>query len=345
MTLAIAFAAVVAAVFSYAAGRYCVIPLLQRYGVLDHPTARSSHGAPVARGGGIAVYAGLVVGSAVALPVLRFAGPDFTSASVLGTALLPMVAGGLFGLVGLVDDLNSLSATSRLVVQLVLASTFATVIGVITGVGALASVAIGLSIILVVNGTNFMDGLNSLVSSWGAVSALWFGALALTVDSRSLALSMIALASALIGFLPLNVSPARSFLGDVGSYAIGGSLGVGAWVLWTDGATVISVSAPFIVPMCDVLFTLGRRIHRGENIFTAHRTHVYQKLQIAGLRHEQVSAVHLVAVILCLAAALPSVMGTGQIALLIAFAVWAPILAMYLALPIVTRRFRAVVAE
>ena len=339
MMLIVALACVVSAVVSYSSARFVVIPILQKRGVLDHPTARSSHDKPIARGGGIAVFAGLLGGSAVALVGQLASAQGADSGPEAIRSLLPLAAALLFGVVGLIDDLNSLSAVSRLVTQVVLASAFAVAVLMVTEVGVLATAAVVLSILIVVNGTNFMDGLNTLVPAWGAATALWFGVLGLAVDSGLLAVSSIALTAALLGFLPLNATPARSFLGDVGSYAIGGFLSVGIWVLWSEGAPVTALFAPFVIPMFDVLFTLGRRIYRRENLFTAHRAHIYQKLQIAGLSHEQVSAVHLLATVVCVAAALPLLAAAPMYDPLITVAVWSGAIIVYSALPtLVSRR-------
>ena len=338
MMLTAVLACALAAAVSYLSARFAVVPILQRRGVLDHPTARSSHDAPVARGGGIAVFAGLVAGCATALIAQAASAQGMAPGSDVLRSLLPLAAAALFGLVGLIDDLNSLSAMSRLVTQLVLAGAFAVAVLMVTGAGVFATAAVVLSIIVVVNGTNFMDGLNTLVPAWGAGTALWFGVLALGVGSELLAISTIALTAALAGFLPLNATPARLFLGDVGSYAIGGFLSVGVWVLWSEGAPVTALFAPFVIPMFDVMYTLGRRIYRGENLFTAHRTHIYQQLQTAGLPHERVSAVHLILTAVCVGASLPVVMAVQPYDPLIAVAVWTAAIIVYVILPTLVGR-------
>ena len=105
------------------------------------------------------------------------------------------------------------------------------------------------------------------------------------------------------GFLLHNTPPARIFLGDVGSAFLGFSLAVigglahprlplaGLLVVW-----------PFVF---DTTFTIVRRLHRGENIFVAHRSHLYQRLVIAGYSHRAVTLLYvglaLVGVVLALA--------------------------------------------
>lgn len=340
MMLIVVCACVIAAAVSYLSARFLVIPILQRRGVLDHPTARSSHDRPIARGGGIAVFAGLAAGYGAAMVTHAISTEGADTGSDVVRASLPIIAALLFGLVGLIDDLNSLSAVSRLVTQVVLASAFAVAVAVlmVSGVGVFATAAVVASILVVVNGTNFMDGLNTLVPVWAAVTALWFGVLALALDSELLAFSTIALTAALVGFLPLNASPARSFLGDVGSYAIGGFLSVGTWVLWSEGAPVSALCAPFVIPMFDVLCTMGRRIYRRENLFTAHRSHFYQQMQTAGLSHEQVSAVHLAMTVICIAAALPVLVGLPAYDPLIVTFVWLAAIGGYAAVPTLVHR-------
>lgn len=334
-----------AALVAYGSTRFAVIPLLQRGGVLDTPSERSSHEKPVARGGGIGVLTGLVAGVLTAglASQLSGVGDRWPDAGDGIRVILPVAAAFVFGIVGFVDDLNSLSAVKRLVVQSVLASGFAAVILLITDAGFLAATAIVVCIVLVVNGTNFMDGLNTLVTVWGAATAVWLGVLSLLVDDIGSATPLFVFGVALLGFLPLNIGPARSFLGDVGSYAIGGLLVVAVWVLWSAGVSATALLAPFIVPLSDVLLTLARRAFRGENIFLAHRTHVYQRLQATGLTHERVSALHLIASVLCIVGALPSLFGVeSSVSHAVAVGTWTCVLAVYFILPsVMSEKVRA----
>lgn len=336
----ILIACVASAVSSYLSARFVVIPLLQRSSVLDHPSTRSSHATPVARGGGIAVLVGLVVGTVSSIAVHGTWDGIAEPGMDLLRSTLPIAAAFLFGLVGLIDDLNSLSAVSRLVTQLVLSVAFAVTVLFVAGVGVFAVVAVVLSLILVVNGTNFMDGLNTLVPVWGIATAMWFALLAFSKSHEPLMAMALALAGALVGFLPLNATPSSAFLGDVGSYAIGGFFGVGAWVLWSEGTQVTLLFSPFVVLLFDVMFTLGTRIYRGDNLFTAHRTHVYQKLHIAGMTHEQVSTIFLLATVACILAAAVNIWVLSMYPPMIAVGTWALVIAGYVSLPAVVSRRR-----
>lgn len=335
----------VSAVATYLLARFLVIPLLKRRGVLDQPGERSSHDAAVVRGGGIAVLSGATIATVLGVVLLTL-NAAHEDADVPVVALVPFVAAFAFGLVGFVDDLNSLSAIGRLVVQVLIATIVALLICFSGGVALGLGFAIFLSLILVVNGTNFMDGLNTLVPVWGAATGVWMTTWALLVDKLSVGLVVVAFACALLGFLPLNRTPAVSFLGDVGSYAIGAFFAVSGWVLWSEGVPTVILIAPFIVPLFDVLVTLGTRMLRGENLFTAHRSHIYQRLTTSGLSHEQVSALHLSATALCAISALPVLIASTWGSLAATLLLWVVIVVGYASSPgIATRRTQRAAAR
>ena len=116
----------------------------------------------------------------------------------------------------------------------------------------------------------------------------------------------VLLAGSSLGFLGHNWPPARIFMGDVGSAFLGYSLAVLAVIgglahprLPLAGLLVVW---PFVF---DTTFTILRRLRRGENIFAAHRSHLYQRLVNAGYSHRAVTLLYaglaLVGVLLVLA--------------------------------------------
>ena len=122
-----------------------------------------------------------------------------------------------------------------------------------------------------------------------------------------------------MGFLGHNWPPARIFMGDVGSAFLGFSLAVLAVIggLAHPGLPLagLLVVWPFVF---DTTFTIVRRLRRGENIFAAHRSHLYQRVVIAGYSQRAVTLLYaglaLLGVVLALAwvLALP---GAGWLAL------------------------------
>jgi UDP-N-acetylmuramyl pentapeptide phosphotransferase/UDP-N-acetylglucosamine-1-phosphate transferase len=102
-------------------------------------------------------------------------------------------------------------------------------------------------------------------------------------------------------FLPWNALRARVFLGDVGSYSLGAALAVLAACAVLHGIPVEAAAGPVALYLADTVWTLQRRIRRGERWLEAHRTHVYQRWCDAGLSHQEVTILTVGAtVLLCL---------------------------------------------
>lgn len=255
-----------------------VIWAAHRWQLIDVPNHRSSHAAPVPRGGGVAV-AVAVVASAV---FWHTVGRDVALAAV-GSVLL--------GAVGLADDRFHLPAAPRLAAQVAVPLVVSMLV-----VDGSARVAIGASAVAVVaavgyvNAFNFMDGINGISASQAAIAAGTIAVLADGLDSLAIRDAALALCGASVGFLPFNAGRARIFLGDVGSYFIGAWLAGTALLVVDAGASVLTVLAPFLLYLADTSTVLIRRARRGAPLFEAHREHVYQRLHQLGWSHQAVSA-------------------------------------------------------
>ena len=299
MIISLLLALIAAGFASYALNRWLVIPRLQKRAIIDIPVERSSHLEPVVRGGGIGWFLGGLLGAAAGILALFASG----TAISLPQVLLVAAAGLALGLIGLADDLGTISPLMRLVLQFAAGlSLTVSMIGQMH-LGAAAVIAVALSTVLVINAVNFMDGLNTLITAWAIFAGLWMSFFALLAGRPAIAVMSLALAGAAGGFLPLNRHPAKAFLGDIGSYAIGALTLSLFWVLWASGISFLILLAPFVIPLADVLLTLLRRLYGQERIFEAHKKHAYQRLHQAGLTHERVSAVHLGSAIVCSAIA------------------------------------------
>jgi UDP-N-acetylmuramyl pentapeptide phosphotransferase/UDP-N-acetylglucosamine-1-phosphate transferase len=162
-----------------------------------------------------------------------------------------------------------------------------------------------LFVVWVVNLYNFMDGMDGFA---GGMAVIGFGSLAilgwLAGHSSFVVVSAI-VASAAGGFLISNFPPARIFMGDVGSSALG--LLAAGLLLWgaRDGVFPIWVGllvfSPFIV---DATVTLLRRVLRGERVWEAHKTHYYQRLVQLGWGHRKTVLAEYVLMVACAASAL-----------------------------------------
>jgi Fuc2NAc and GlcNAc transferase len=256
--------------------------LVRRYAlsraVLDIPNERSLHASPTPRGGGIAIaiVVSLVHVACVALGLLpALSGLAWGGAAVLLAAL------------GWVDDHRPLGTRPRLLVQLALAFIALAVIGAAWQV--VAVVLGGFALVWFVNLYNFMDGADGLAATQATVAAGTLGMLAALDGDRGVAVVGLALAGASAGFLHWNRAPARIFLGDVGSYFLGGYLGLLACHLLARGDAIwhwLILLAPFVT---DASLTLARRILAGERWWAAHRTHAYQRLVTAGWSHAKLA--------------------------------------------------------
>jgi UDP-N-acetylmuramyl pentapeptide phosphotransferase/UDP-N-acetylglucosamine-1-phosphate transferase len=148
---------------------------------------------------------------------------------------------------------------------------------------------IGLLWIWWINLFNFMDGIDGLAGSEAAAigaGLLLFASVGAGADPTLQALAA-AVAGSAIGFLVWNWSPARVFLGDVGSVPLGYVLGFLLLSLAVRGHWRIALILPLYF-LADATITLTRRLRRGERVWQAHREHFYQQAVRRGLGHAAV---------------------------------------------------------
>jgi len=245
---------------------WILIPWLRRR-LLDRPNARSSHRQPTPRGGGLAF---VVVGSG-----LGGLGGDGSWASWIPLLCCPLA------MVGLLDDRLDLPAGLRYGAQLLTA-------GVLLAIAALPLPwwlwPLGLiAITAVINFVNFMDGLDGLVASCCVVL--------LSLTALGTSASLWGEVGALIGFLIWNWSPARVFMGDVGSTWLGAVLAGLVLQQPTPGGALglLLVAVPLLADAC---LCVLRRWRAGQPIFQAHRLHLFQRLHQAGWSHRQVAGLY-----------------------------------------------------
>ncbi|MEM8806297.1 MAG: glycosyltransferase family 4 protein [Cyanobacteria bacterium P01_G01_bin.38] len=252
--------------------------------LLDIPNERSSHTRPTPRGGGL----GFIIAFAIAFPIVWLVAPALTVGvpPLIWLALVPLIA------IGIIDDWRSVSSGLRYLVQLSVATVIVYACGAfpLPGLSPLGMpgvwLATGLTVIGVtalINFYNFMDGLDGLVAG---VSALQLTFLAIWSQQPVLWLWVVAL----LGFLYWNWSPAKIFMGDAGSTTLGAvvSIALLSQPHLTTGTAWTSLA--ILLPLVgDAIYTLVSRLLRGDNIFQAHRFHLYQRLHQAGWSHGQVA--------------------------------------------------------
>jgi UDP-N-acetylmuramyl pentapeptide phosphotransferase/UDP-N-acetylglucosamine-1-phosphate transferase len=267
---------------------------LRHRAIIDVPNERSSHADPTPRGLGLAPAVGIML---TALVLLH--GP-----ARIGFVL----AGCLFGALGLLDDLRDLGALTRFVAQIVFAAAaLPWLLHGLSGAPAWRVVfAAGCVVWLVafVNAFNFMDGVNGISAAQCVVAgAAWYAVGQIADVSVLTDIGLITLAGAL-AFAPLNFPVAKAFIGDVGSYFFGAILAATAILGLRAGVAFEAVFAPVAIYLADTSVTIVRRMRRGEKWYTPHRSHVYQQLHQLGFSHPQTTGSVLLAASLASAAGL-----------------------------------------
>jgi UDP-N-acetylmuramyl pentapeptide phosphotransferase/UDP-N-acetylglucosamine-1-phosphate transferase len=142
-----------------------------------------------------------------------------------------------------------------------------------------------------INVTNFLDGIDGMIGLQGLV----FGLHVARLDSGqgSASIMAAALAGSAVGFLAWNWAPAKIFMGDVGSAALGMLLVVTGVLAQRTGQWPVSVVFLPLYPIfLDAAATLFRRWRRGDSLTQAHRAHLYQRLANGGWGHAPVSLLY-----------------------------------------------------
>ncbi|MEW6724061.1 MAG: glycosyltransferase family 4 protein [Bacillota bacterium] len=281
-----------------------------RRGILDFPNARSSHVLPTPRGGGLAIVI-VFLGSIGVLAAYGVIPVRFVVATIGGGVLVASI--------GWLDDRYGMSVVLRSMVH-----GFAA-LWALYWLGGLSSVNLGITrlflgragfilgvvgIVWCVNLYNFMDGIDGLagletVTAAATVALLlseirtgFLPSLVMTgtlADTNSISFISWLLVSASAGFLVWNRSPARIFMGDVGSGFIGFTFGVLAVASENLGVLPLLIWILLLgVFIVDATATLIRRIRCRERLAEPHRTHAYQLAVRAGYSHKQVTLAVLV---------------------------------------------------
>jgi len=251
-----------------------------RYGVADSPTPRT---------GGVALVTGFTAG-AVILMTLEPSGIA-NLLVLLGTAIA-------LGIVSFMDDAFQIPVRVRLAVHFSIAGVLVylgyridavSVPGFAWTLGTAASIIVSMVFIVwMINLYNFMDGMDGFAGGMTVIGFATLAVLAAGGGGKVFSLTAGTIAAAAAGFLIFNFPPARVFLGDAGSSVLG--LLAAAMSLWADRTGLIPlwisvlVFSPFVF---DATFTLVRRFLWGEQVWVAHRTHLYQRLVQAGWSHRK----------------------------------------------------------
>ena len=269
-----------------------------RLDLVDAPDeARKLHTTPTPRVGGLAI----VLAYASALGFMLLIPPSNEQLHIQHYALLRVLLppAMLIFLVGLLDDLVTLSAVQKLAGQ-VFACVTAAVLGHLYAPDSftfggpssfLAHPVVSVLIctfwlVLCTNAINLIDGMDGLASGIGLLGTIATLMIGIYTHNAGLVVATVPLAGALLAFLFYNFNPASIFLGDCGSLTIGFMLGAIS-LTWQHhgGGRALGMFAPITVlalPLLDVTLAMGRRFLRRVPIFSPDRGHIHHVIQDRG---------------------------------------------------------------
>lgn len=151
------------------------------------------------------------------------------------------------------------------------------------------------------NAVNLTDGLDGLAAGTTIVSSLVYAVICLYLGKMSLAIFCVSLAAACLGFLKFNAYPAKVFMGDTGSLALGGALAAVAVLTKTELLLVI-VGGVYVVEALSVIIQVTSFKTTGKRVFLM--SPIHHHFELLGWKEKKVVAVFWLAGAVCGAAAL-----------------------------------------
>tara|TARA_A100001388_G_C28768744_1_gene502447 strand:+ start:177 stop:1163 length:987 start_codon:yes stop_codon:yes gene_type:complete len=247
---------------------------------LDNPNKRSLHKKPVPRAGGLAFIIPLFI-----YDLIFSYFKNFQENIPLSFLCIPLI------FISFLDDLIQVSPKYRYLFQLstsLLILRFGNIDLFFTSpiLNFLILIVLVIFITAAINFTNFMDGSDGLVAG---CMFIFFFMINIKLD---LSMSVLILLGSLATFIYWNWSPAKIFMGDVGSTFLG-VYSVGSLLQFKNINEIIGLLLILSPLFGDALFTICRRLFASQNIFKAHRQHLYQRLYLGEFSKRQVAILYI----------------------------------------------------
>ena len=282
--------------------------LAKKVGAIDIPNDRRVNKKPMPRLGGLAVISGFLVSIIYLFITTSIEGKlNLFGEENYYIKMIGFFAGILvLGITCYIDDVKGIPSLVKLTAQII-----ASIIVVACGIrienisipftegkivisGIISYIITVCWIVGITNAINLIDGLDGLSSGVTLISCLSLLMVFALNGSPLIAIVLItALAGALVGFLPFNFSPAKTFIGDTGSNFMGFSLAIISILGVAKTYTALVLIAPIIIlgmPIFDTIFAIFRRIIKGKSIkavFKPDKGHLHHKLMAKGYTQKQ----------------------------------------------------------
>lgn len=283
------------------------IRFAKKVGAVDYPNDRRINKKPMPRLGGLAVIAGFMVSAIYLIITMSIEKKVNFAEEGLNRKLIGCLLGAIIlGITCYIDDVKDIKPLVKLAGQVI-----AAIVVVSSGVlidnftipfkennvmlNEVFSFILTVGwIVGITNAINLIDGLDGLSSGITLISCISLLIIFALNESPLIAIILItALAGAIVGFLPYNFNPAKTFIGDVGSNFMGFAIAVISILGVAKTYTAIVIIAPIIVlalPIFDTLWAIVRRIVKTKSIkgvFKADKGHLHHRLMAKGYTQKQ----------------------------------------------------------
>ena len=303
----IAIAFLLAYIVSFMATPY-TIKLAEKIGaVSEEKGERRTHKKNMPKFGGAAVILGFLVSVAYLLIIMSIENSfELFSEEQYGYKLIGLFLGIIvISITGTIDDIKTLKPIPKLIGQIISACIIVAFgikienlsIPFLYNIGLNDAFSVIITVIWIVgvtNAINLIDGLDGLSSGISIISCLSLLIIFALNESPIVAVILTtALVGALVGFLPFNFAPAKTFIGDIGSNFLGFVLAVVSILGVAKTYTAVVIVLPVIalgLPIFDTAFAIIRRLIKGKSIkavFQADKGHLHHKLVSKGFSQKQ----------------------------------------------------------
>ncbi len=272
-----------------------MVPIIKRigfkYGILDIPNERKQHNKPIVSLGGVAITFSCII-ILFTLSKIIPQTIDFLIDKKYYTLFICLV---LSFLLGLIDDIFTISPWPRLSIQFLLAS-FLWSAGISIDTlnfdwvndsnfilylpKIFSFILTSIWLVGFTNSLNWIDGLDGLAGGITLISLIGHIIISCVLKNNNLIYLSLILLGSILAFLRFNKKPASILMGDGGSYFLGYSLGSISIINYSDKITYPFFVAIllFSVPLLDMIYVIFNRVRGGKSPFKADRAHIHHRL-------------------------------------------------------------------
>ncbi|WP_375326701.1 MraY family glycosyltransferase [Candidatus Tisiphia endosymbiont of Nemotelus uliginosus] len=268
-----------------------LIPILPSLGLVDIPNNRRAHSKITPRGGGLAIVIVIIIG---------FSNYEYFSTSSLTNSIKFLPVLGIIAIISFWDDLTSISIFTRLIIHIICAAIAAKLFLSPHSLfhhelpATIDFLLVVITLTTFLNIYNFLDGIDGISCAEATHLSITLLILCYLKTDTIINLHLIVVLNILIlacslSFLMFNWSPAKIFLGDIGSISLGFMLGLSLLLVSASGSHLfIASSIASLYYLADGGLTILTRLLNKEKIWQPHLQHFFQKAVRNGKTHRQI---------------------------------------------------------